>query len=114
MPSEVLLAIVAAISTVLVALINRKSNSNNKKLKEDISGLKDESNIADLKAEKQKVSDKREETYNELSMVIAQHLVYGTDISLVEAKLCECIAEDSKMKEATATYINEIQKWIKD
>jgi hypothetical protein len=114
MPSEVITAIIVAISTIAVAWLQHRNNADTKKLRDDIGGLKDEKGIADLKAEKQKVFDKREETYNELTVAIAQHLVYKTPVAQVETKLCECIAEDSKLKEATAKYINEIQKWIKD
>lgn len=115
MPSEgVITAIVAAVSAIVIAWLQYRGKSDTKKLKDDISGLKDEKGIADLKAEKQKVFDKREETYNELTIQIAQHLVYGTSLELVESKLCECIAEDTRLKDATAKYISEIQKWIKD
>lgn len=112
MDSVVLVAIITTIGSIVVAFIGVKSNNNNKKIKADIDSLKNNKEFTDLRDERRRAFEDREEAYNELTLATARHLIHGVDINTVEQQLLVCSEKDTKYKEITNRYLDKISKLV--
>lgn len=110
MSSEVIVTLITAIAGIIVAAIQVKSSNKIKKQKEEVNSLKDNKEFNELKDIKRRAFDDREETYNELSLVIARYLLYQTDKNVIEQKLVECAEKDAAYRQATDRYVDAITK----
>lgn len=107
--SEIIVALIVAISTISVAIIqygnkNKKKQENNKIItNEDVRKLKDEKNS---------IYNDREELYNELTMAIAKNLCEGAEKREVMALMDKCKEIDTKFKQASDDYIDALTKMV--
>ena len=111
MDSEIIVAIIVAISTVIVASFQYRGGLFVKKQKPIKEQLKENPNINALKDNKKAAFDSREETYNELTKCIAKHIiVHDSDHDDIDVALKRCVEEDENYREATNRYLDEITK----
>lgn len=111
MTPDIIIAIIVAISTVIVAALQYRGGLFVKKRKPIQEQLKESNSINDLKDKKNAAFDNREETYNELTVCIAKHIiVHDADHDDISNALKRCVEEDEKYKDATNRYLDEITK----
>lgn len=111
MTPDVIIALIVAISTIAVAAIQYRGGFFVKKRKPIQDQLKESVNINDLKDRKNAAFDNREETYNELTICIAKHIIiHDAEHEDIEIALKRCVEEDENYKEATNRYLDEITK----
>lgn len=112
MDSTVVVAFITTIGAIVTAIIGVRSSTNSKKIKSDINSLKDNKEFTELRDERRRIFEDREEAYNELILVIARHLIHGVDINTVEQQLVVCSERDSKYRDVTNRYLDKISKLI--
>lgn len=118
MNTEVVVAIIVAISTIIVAFIQyrtgifTKRKSDDKKQSMSLEQqIANDPVIVELRNKKKAAFDDREETYNELTLCLARHIiVHDPDSEDIQKNLDRCLKEDINYRNATNNFLDEINR----